>query len=140
MTLVTPTARPTPTPAPNLSAAVENAVDAVAAAFVASDADRLRDLMKPTCWFNSGYYQSEGAATSRDKMAARLRASFSQGLKVTVEPRPIRPDPPMPGSFWVWSTWSAYGTPPVPQSNVQLVFDQIDGRWYWVGALFNAAR
>ena len=140
LTLVTPTARPTPTPAPNVSAAVENTVDAVAAAFVASDADRLRDLMKPTCWFNSGYYQSEGAATSRDKMAARLRTSFSQGLKVTVEPRPIRPDPPMPGSFWVWSTWSAYGTPATPQSNVQLVFDQIDGRWYWVGALFNAAR
>jgi hypothetical protein len=23
---------------------------------------------------------------------------------------------------------------------VQLVFDQIDGRWCWVGALFNATR
>jgi hypothetical protein len=71
-----------------------------------------------------------------------LRASFAQGLKVTVEPRPIKPDPPMPGSFWVWSTWSAYGTPPrtAAPSNVQLVFDQIDGRWYWIGALFNAVR
>jgi hypothetical protein len=75
-------------------------------------------------------------------MAASLRASFAQGLKVGVEPRPLRPGPPMPGSFWVWSTWSAYGIPPQvsPQSNVQLVFDQIDGRWYWVGALFNATR
>ena len=140
MTLVTPAPRPTPTPAPVVTAAVENTVDAVAAAFAASDADRLRDLMKPTCWFSSGYYQSEGVSMSRDKMAAQIRTSFSQGLKVTVEPRPIRPDPLMPGSFWVWSTWSAYGTPPTPQSNVQLVFDQIDGRWYWVGALFNAAR
>ncbi|HEV8669969.1 MAG TPA: hypothetical protein VGS01_04455 [Candidatus Limnocylindria bacterium] len=34
------------------------------------------------------------------------------------------------------------GTAPrtTPQSNVQLVFDQVDGRWYWVGALFNAVR
>ena len=140
MTFVTPAPRPTPTPAPVVAAVVENMVDMVAAAFAASDADRLRDLMTPKCWFNSGYYQSEGGATSRDKMAAQLRTSFSQGLKVTVEPRPIRRDPPMPGSFWVWSTWSAYGTPSTPQSNVQLVFDQIDGRWYWVGALFNAAR
>ncbi len=142
MTFVTPTAWPTPTPAPVVTAAVEAVADAVAAAFAASDADRLRDLMTPRCWFNSGYYQSEGVAMSRDKMAVGLRASFAQGLRVTVEPRPIRTGPPMPGSFWIWSTWSAYGTPPQvsPQSNVQLVFDQIDGRWYWVGALFNATR
>jgi hypothetical protein len=142
MAFVTPTARPTPTPAPVVSAGVEAVTDAVAAAFAASDADRLRDLMTPKCWFNSGFNQSEGTAVSRDKMAASLRASFAQGLNVTVEPRPIRTGPPMPGSFWVWSTWSAYGTPPQvsPQSNVQLVFDQIDGRWYWVGALFNATR
>jgi uncharacterized protein (TIGR02246 family) len=137
-----PAARPTPTPAPVVTAAVEAVADAVASAFAASDADRLRDLMTPKCWFNSGYYQSEGVAASRDKMAAQLRTSFAQGLKVTVEPRPIRTDPPMPGSFWVWSTWSAYGLPPrtSPQSNVQLVFDEVDGRWYWVGALFNAVR
>jgi hypothetical protein len=138
MTFVTPAARPTPTATPVVTAAVEAVADAVAAAFAASDADRLRDLMTPTCWFNAGYYQSEGSAASRDKVAIGLRSSFALGLKVTVEPRPIRPDPPMPGSFWIWSTWSAYGT--TPQSNVQLVFDQIDGRWYWVGALFNAAR
>lgn len=138
MTFVAPAARPTPTPAPVVTAAVEGVVDAVAAAFAASDADRLHELMTPKCWFNSGYYQSEGSAASRDKMAAALRSSFSLGLHVTVEPRPIRTDPPMPGSFWVWSTWSAYAT--APQSNVQLVFDQIDGRWYWVSALFNAVR
>ncbi|HEV2011601.1 MAG TPA: hypothetical protein VGS17_11315 [Candidatus Limnocylindria bacterium] len=142
MTFVTPAARPTPTPEPVVTAAVEAVADAVAAAFAASDADRLRDLMTPKCWFTAGYYQSEGAAASRDKVAAGLRSSFAQGLKVTVEPRPIRTNPPMPGSFWIWSTWSAYGTPPqtTPRSSVQLVFDQIDGRWYWVGALFNAAR
>jgi len=142
MTFVTPITRPTPTPAPVVSAGVEAVADAVATAFASSDADRLRDLMTPKCWFNAGYNQSEGTAVSRDKMAASLRTSFAQGLKVTVEPRPIRTGPPMPGSFWIWSTWSAYGTPPQvsPQSNVQLVFDQIDGRWYWVGALFNATR
>lgn len=142
MTFVTPAARPTPTPEPVVSGAVEAVADAVAAAFAASDADRLRDLMTPKCWFNSGYNQSEGSAASRDKVAASLRTAFGQGLTVTVEPRPIRTGPPMPGSFWIWSTWSAYGTPPraSPQSNVQLVFDQIDGRWYWIGALFNATR
>lgn len=142
VTLVTPAARPTPTPAPVVTPAVEALADAVAAAFAASDADRLRDLIAPRCWFNAGYWQSEGTATSRDKFAASLRASFLQGLKVTVEPRPIRTAPLMPGSFWVWSTWSAYGLPPrvSPPSNVQMVFDQIDGRWYWVGALFNAER
>jgi hypothetical protein len=140
ITFISPTVRPTPTPAPVVTAAAESAVDAVAAAFAASDADRLRDLMTPKCWFNSGYNQSEGVAMSRDKMAAQVRSWFAQGLKVTAEPRPIRTDPPMPGSFWVWSTWSAFGTPQTPQSNVQLVFDQIDGRWYWVGALFNAQR
>jgi hypothetical protein len=142
MTFVTPAARPTPTPTPVVGTAVEAVADAVAAAFAASDADRLRDLMTPTCWFNSGFNQSEGSAASRDKFAASLRSTFAQGLKVTVEPRPIKPAPPMPGSFWIWSTWSAYGTPPrtAPPSNVQLVFDQVDGRWYWVGALFNAVR
>jgi hypothetical protein len=78
----------------------------------------------------------------RDTFAAGLKTSFAQGLKVTVEPRPIMTDPPTPGSFWIWSTWSEYGTPPQtsPRSNVQLVLGQIDGRWYWVGALYNAAR
>lgn len=138
----TPAARPTPTPAPVVTPGVEAAADAVAAAFAASDPGRLRDLITPRCWFNSGYNGSEGSSASRDKMVAGLRASFAQGLRVTVEPRPIMTAPPMPGSFWIWATWSAYGTPPrvAPQSNVQLVFDQIDGRWYWVGALFNATR
>jgi hypothetical protein len=142
MTLMTPVARPTPTRAPLLTSAVESVADAVASAFATSDADRLRELMTPTCWFNSGFNQSEGSAASRDKVAASLRSSFAQGLKVTVDRRPIKTDPPMPGSFWIWSTWSAYGTPPrtSPPSNVQLVFDQVDGRWYWVGALFNATR
>lgn len=142
ISFTTPTARPTPTADPVPTAAVEALADAVAAAFAASDADRLHDLMTPVCWFNAGFNQSEGSAASRDKVAASLRTSFSQGLKVAVEPRPIMTKPPMPGSFWIWSTWSAYGTPPrtTPQSNVQLVFDQIDGRWYWIGALFNATR
>jgi len=138
VSFTTPTARPPPTADPVPTAAVEAVADAVAAAFAASDADRLHDLMTPVCWFNSGFNQSEGSAASRDKLAPSLRTSFSQGLKVTVEPRPLMTKPPMPGSFWTWSTWSAYGT--TPKSNVQLVFDQIDGRWYWIGALFNATR
>jgi len=142
ITFVTPAPRPTPTPAPALVPGIEVVADAVAAAFAASDADRLRDLMPPRCWFNYGYYQSEGGAVGRDKFAAGLKTLFAQGLKVTVEPRPIKPDPPVAGSFWIWSTWSGYGTPPqtTPQSNVQLALGQIDGRWYWVGALYNAAR
>ena len=142
ITFVTPAPRPTPTPTPSVTWAVEAVADAVAAAFAASDADRLRDLVTPTCWFNAGYNQSEGSATNRDKFTASLKTAFGRGLRVTVEPRPIKPDPPMPGSFWIWSTWSEYGTPPqlTPRSNVQLVFDQIDGRWYWVGALYNAVR
>jgi len=142
VTLMTPTPRPTPTAAPTVSAEAQGVADAVAAAFAASDANRLRDLMPPKCWFNYGYYQSEGGASSRDKVAAGLRDSFSEGLKVMVEPRPLSPNPPVAGSFWIWSTWSAYGAPPrtTPQSNVQLVLGQVDGRWYWVGALYNAAR
>jgi hypothetical protein len=142
VTLVAPAARPTPTPAPVVTPVVEALADAVAAAFAASDADRVRDLITPRCWFNAGYWQSEGTASSRDKFTAGLRTAFSQGLKVTVEPRPIRTAPLTGGAFWVWSTWSAYGTPPrsSPQSNVQLAFDQVDGRWYLVGALFNAER
>jgi hypothetical protein len=142
VTLVAPAARPAPSPAPVMGPAVEALADAVAAAFAASDADRLRDLITPRCWFTAGYWQSEGTSNSRDKFVAGLRTAFAQGLKVTVEPRPIRTAPLMRGSFWVWSTWSAYGVAPraTPQSNVQIVFDQIDGRWYWVSALFNAER
>ena len=140
ITFVTPTARPTPTLAPARSPAVESLVDAVTAAFAASDADRLRELMPPTCWFFSAGYQSSGTSVSREKYAEGLRTSFSKGLKVTVESRPIKTDAPfVKGPFWVWSSWSAYGTAPTtPQNTVQLVFDQIDGRWYWIGALFNA--
>src|SRR5439155_11709181 len=65
VTFVTPTGRPTPSPAPQLSAEVTTLVDAVAAAFAASDADRLRELIVPTCWFGGGYYQSSPVATSR---------------------------------------------------------------------------
>ena len=142
VTLVAPAARPTATPAPIMGPAVEALADALAAAFAASDADRVRDLVTPKCWFSAGYWQSEGTSTSRDKFVASLRTAFAQGLKVTVEPRPIRNAPFMRGSFWVWSTWSAYGLPPrvTPPSNVQIVFDQIDGRWYWVSSLFNADR
>lgn len=142
LTFIPPTARPTPTPLPQLSPAVETLVDAVATAFAASDADRLRELMPPTCWFSSAGYQSSGTSVSREKFAEGLRSSFNTGLRVTVESRPIKTAAPfIKGPFWVWSSWSAYGTaPPTPQSTVQLVFDQIDGRWYWIGALFNAAR
>lgn len=142
VTLVAPAARPTATPAPVIGPAVEALADAVAAAFAASDADRVRDLVTPKCWFTAGYWQSEGTSTSRDNFVASLRRAFAQGLKVTVEPRPIRTAPMMRGSFWVWSTWSAYGLPPrvTPPSNVQMVFDQVDGRWYWVSSLFNAER
>jgi hypothetical protein len=136
----TPTARPTPTPMPQLSPAVEAVVNAVAAAFAASDADRLRELMPPTCWFSSAGYRSSGVVLSREKMADLIRTSFTQGRKVTVESRPIKTDAPfIRGPFWVWSSWSAYGSAPfTPASAVQLVFDQIDGHWYWIGALFNA--
>lgn len=140
--LVAPAARPAPSPAPVLSPAVQALADAVAAAFAASDADRLRDLITPKCWFTAGYWQSEGTSNARDKFVASLRTAFAQGLKVTVEPRPVRAAPLMRGSFWVWSTWSAYGLPPrvTPPSNVHIVFEQIDGRWYWVSSLFNAER
>ena len=140
LSFVTPSARPTPTPVPTLSPAIETVVDAVAAAFAASDADRLRELMPPKCWFQSGGYQSSGVSVSREKMAELLRTSFAQGRKVSVESRPIKMDAPfVRGPFWVWSTWSAYNSPSfVPESITQLVFDQIDGRWYWTGALFNA--
>jgi hypothetical protein len=142
VTLVAPAARPTASPAPVMGPAVEALADALAAAFAASDADRVRDLITPRCWFSSGYWQSEGTSTSRDKFVASLRMAFAQGLRVTVEPRPIRTAPLMRGTFWVWSTWSSYGLPPrvTPPSNVQMVFDQIDGRWYWVSSLFNAER
>jgi hypothetical protein len=142
ITFMAPVARPTPTPRPAVTQDVLALADAVAAAFAAADANALRDLIAPTCWFNGGYYQSEGTANSRDKFATGLRSAFAQGLKVTVEARPIMTNPPMPGSFWIWSTWSAYGTPPrnSPKTNVQLVFDRSDGRWYWVGALYNAPR
>ena len=142
VTFMTPAPRPTPTPTPVVTAAVGAVADAVASAFAASDADRLRELMPPKCWLNYGYWGSEGGAQGRDTFATGLKTSLATGLKVTVEPRPIMTDPPTPGSFWIWSTWSEYGTPPqlTPRSNVQLVFDQIDGRWYWVGALFNAVR
>jgi len=142
VTLVAPAARPAATAAPVMGPAVEALADAIAAAFAASDADRVRDLITPKCWFTSGYWQSEGTSTSRDRFVASLRTAFGQGLKVTVEPRPIRTAPLMRGSFWVWSTWSAYGLAPrtTPPSNVQMVFDQVDGRWYWVSSLFNAER
>jgi len=140
LTFVTPSARPTPTPAPALSPAVETLVDAVAAAFAASDADQLRAFMPPKCWFSSAGYRTSGVSVSREKMADGLRSSFTRGLKVTVESRPINSDAPfIRGPFWVWSTWSAYGSAPfTPASTVQLVFDQVDGSWYWIGALFNA--
>lgn len=140
VTFMTPIARPTPTPMPQLSRAVETVVDAVAAAFAASDADRLRELMPPPCWFFSAGYASSGTNISREKFADLLKTSFAQGRTVTVEARPIKSDAPyVRGPFWVWSTWSAYGSAPfTPQTTVQLVFDQIDGRWYWIGALFNA--
>jgi hypothetical protein len=140
LTFVTPTARPTPSPAPQLSPAVAAVVDAVAAAFAASDADKLRELMPPKCWFMSAGYGSSGVVLSREKMADLLRTSFTQGRRVTVESRPINTDSPyIRGPFWVWSTWSAYNAPSFnPESATQLVFDQIDGRWYWTVALFNA--
>lgn len=140
LSFVTPSPLPTPSPVPTLSPAVEAVVDAVAAAFAVSDADALRELMPPKCWFVSAGYQSSGVSVSREKMAEGFRASFGKGLKVTVETRPIMRDAPyVRGPVWVWSDWSAYGSAPfTPQSTTQLVFDRIDGRWYWIGALFNA--
>lgn len=137
---VTPSARPTPSTTPTLTPAVATLVDAIAAAFAASDADRIRDLMPPTCWVQTGSYQSSPEQASREKITERLRTAFAQGLKVTVESRPIRTAAPFVGSpFWVWSTWSPYGpTPPPVKDIVLLGFDQRDGRWYWTKALHYA--
>jgi hypothetical protein len=137
---VTPSARPTPSTAPALTPAVETLVDAIAAAFAASDADRIRDLMPPTCWVQTGSYRSSPEQVSREKFAERLRTAFAQGLKVTVESRPIRTAAPFSlGPFWVWSTWSAHGpTPPPVKNSVLLGFAQRDGRWYWTSALHYA--
>ena len=138
MTFVTPIARPAPTPVATLSPDIQSLVDAVAGAFAASDADRLRELMPPTCWFSVGYYQSSGSAVSRERYTEGLRAAFSKGLTVSVESRPINAAAPiLRGPFWVWSTWSAYGD--VKEDSVQLVFDQREGRWYWTGALVHAS-
>lgn len=134
---VTPAPRPTPTARPALNAGAEAVVDEIAAAFSAKDADRLRALITPRCWFNSGFSGGGGAAASGDLVADGWRTRFASGLTVRVEPRPIQPDPPMPGAYSVWSTWTEPGQ---PIGDVQLVIDQVEGRWFLIGALFNARR
>jgi hypothetical protein len=131
-----PIPAPTPVPSQPPEAAVQLA-DALAAAFARSDADALAPLIVPVCWFTSAYYQSEGVSTTRERLIAGFREEFSRGLQVSVEARPIRTDPPMRGTYWVWSTWRRPGQ---PDQNGQLVFSDLDGRWYWSGAFYNAPR
>lgn len=118
-------------------AAATALADALAAAFASRDADAIGRLVTPKCWLNTGYYQSEGVAVTREALVNALRDDFAKGLRVTVEPRPVFREPPTPGAYWIWSTWRRPGQ---PDQNVQLTLGEIDGRWYWAGALYNAPR
>jgi hypothetical protein len=111
--------------------------DSLSAAFARADAEAFAPLIVPTCWFTHAYYQSEGVASTRERLIADLRENFAAGLQVAVEARPIRTNPPMQGTYWLWSTWRRAGQ---ADQNVQLVLSELDGRWYWSGAFYNAPR
>jgi hypothetical protein len=116
-----------PTPLPPRSP--EALADALAAAFVAKNADAMVDLLA-TC-VTTAAEQAGASFVSRDRYVRDLRTAFANGLVVTVRPRPFEGERAS-GALTIGSTWQdSRGT-----RERKLMLRRGDNdRWEWHGTL-----
>jgi len=122
---------PVATTAPGTRATAEQVADALAAALPASDFTALESLITPNGfnWAKSG----SGGLTPKSPQEAIqfLRTESGGRLQITVASRPIKVSTVPWGPRAIESTWRGFGN--VPQQAIDLVLQEVGGRWYWAG-------
>jgi hypothetical protein len=117
----------TPRPAPARSA--EEVADAVARGFAQKDTTVLASVADD-CLTQA--LESAGAGfTSQTKFLATLRTGFTNGLVVTVQPRPLEDQ--MAASANVRGTWQDPGQ---ARRNVKMMLQKHGNTWFWIGVLY----
>jgi hypothetical protein len=132
---------PEPTPIPAAAPAAEALAGMLKTAFEQKDMATLERLLGPCV--SQGVVPGGGASEPRERFVAELRQQLAAGVAVTVDTSAIATDTRGPTYTYVWSKWNAFppggGAPPSsPESriyNVQLIFGQTQGGFYWSGTL-----
>jgi hypothetical protein len=110
-------------------------------AFEQKDMATLERLLGPCV--SQGVVPGGGASEPRERFVAELRQQLAAGVAVTVDTSAIATDTRGPTYTYVWSKWNAFppggGAPPSSPEpriyNVQLIFGQTQGGFYWSGTL-----
>jgi hypothetical protein len=133
-------ARPTPTPTPPPAITPAGPYDAaakLAAALEAGDVGRLAGVITPRCWLEEWLPNAGTTGRAVDPYLAELAKRFAGGdLRVRVDPAVQVATEDGPGGlrFFVRSDW----TEAARTTRIDLFLREIDGRWYWSGALVRA--
>jgi hypothetical protein len=134
------TALPDPTPIPAAAPTAEGLAGMLKTAFEHKDVAALERMLGPC--ISSGVVPGGGGAGPRERFAVELRQQLTAGLLVTVDTT-IATGTRGPTYTYVWSKWNAFPPgggarpeSPRPQTfNVQLIFGQTQGGFYWSGWL-----
>lgn len=135
-------ALPDPTPIPAAATTQQALAARLKSALEQKDIVALESLLGPCV--SQGVVPGGGAAEPRERFVAELRQQFAAGVTVTVDASAIQTDTRGNTYSYVWSKWNAFppgggaATPPSPEPrsyNVQLIFTQTAGGYYWSGTL-----
>jgi hypothetical protein len=132
---------PDPAPIPAAAPTAEALAGMLKTAFERKDMAVLERVLGPC--ISQGVVPGGGASEPRERFVAELRQQLAAGLAVTVDTSSIATVTRGPTYTYVWSKWNAFppggGAPPEsprPQTfNVQLIFGETQGGFYWSGTL-----
>jgi hypothetical protein len=125
-------ARAAPTPQPPAPRSPEEVADALADGFAQRDIATLRSVLTMGC-VTHGFWQSEGTGMDDARYLDELRGLFSQGLTVTVQPRPLTGD--RSGSLPTLHVRSQWRQPGQADRDIDLMISPEGATWYWRGTL-----
>ena len=109
---------------------VEEAADAMAAAFTQKDTASLAPIAWQCVW--QGNEQAGAATRPSSAFLTSLQKSLAAGLTVTVQPRPIETLANATGSAQIRGTWKEAGQ---AQRSARFVLSKVGNTWYWVGVV-----
>lgn len=134
-------ALPDPTPIPAAAPTAQALAAMLKTGLEQKDLAALEGLLGPCV--SQGVVPGGGSSEPRERFVAELRQQFAAGITVTVDASAILTDTGGPTYSYVWSKWnasppgggSAPGSPGPQTFNVQLIFTQTSGGFYWSGTL-----
>ena len=119
---------PTATVAPRIATA--DVAQQLAQGLVAKDVDAIARVITPRCWLSVySTAPSGGLGRAVPLFLARLREGFAKGSLSVVADASLQVETNGFGEilYFIRSTWTESGT----AKQIDLIFREVDGRWYW---------